>query len=126
MSKAHTFKAKVKCDQGWPFDGAFVAIYDWSQSLQETGTSSNCEDEESIESSIEVIAYSGVFWQNIQAQVDKLAPRPLVDLANTENPHLLTVDLEHSQSKQIIANTQMSSIAKKNRLIELDVARRYA
>ena len=107
MSKAHTFKAKVKCDQGWPFDGAFVAIYDWSQSLQETGTSSNCEDEESIESSIEVIAYSGVFWQNIQAQVDKLAPRPLVDLANTENPHLLTV-------------------AKKNRLIELDVARRYA
>ena len=126
MSTAHTFTANVKCDQGWSFDGAFIAIYDWSQSLQETGTSSNCEDEQSIESSVEAVAYSGVFWQGVQEQVAKLKPRPLVDLSNTDNPHLLRVDLEHPQSMQIINNTHMNSIDKRNRLIELDVARRSA
>tara|TARA_R110000850_G_scaffold5853_1_gene23411 strand:- start:623 stop:1003 length:381 start_codon:yes stop_codon:yes gene_type:complete len=126
MSQAHTFTASVKCDQGWSFNGAFVAIYDWSQSMQEAGSSSNCKDEETIETSIESIAFRAVFWPSIQNQVDKLKPRPLVDMDNVVNPHLLSVDLEHPSSIEIMNNNHMSSIDKKNRLIELEVKRRSA
>ena len=126
MAQAFTFTADVKCDQDWKFNGAFVAVYDWSQSMQETGSSSNCVDEETIESSIEAVAFSAVFWPSIQNQVDGLKPRPLVDLSNADNPHLLTVDLEHPTSVAIINNNHMNSIDKKNRLIELEVKRRSA
>tara|TARA_R110000850_G_C9587731_1_gene427052 strand:- start:34 stop:411 length:378 start_codon:yes stop_codon:yes gene_type:complete len=122
MSKAHTFTANVKCDQGWSFKGAFVAIYDWSQSTQETGTSSGCDEEQHVDSAIEAIAYSAVFWQSLQDQVDGLNPRPLINPKNPDSPHLFSVDLSHLQSLQVI-NNQMTTEDKRNKLIQLDVSR---
>tara|TARA_R110002050_G_scaffold83546_1_gene178680 strand:- start:436 stop:816 length:381 start_codon:yes stop_codon:yes gene_type:complete len=126
MSTVRTFRAKVKDELEWDYPGALVAVRQFSESSQTTGISSDgVKDYEYTDPSIEAIAYRANYWPSVQAQVDGLKSRPLIDIDNQEDPDLFIVDLLHAQSIQVI-NGALSPIDKMFRLIELDVTRRFA
>lgn len=125
MSTVKTFRAKVADELDWPYPSALVAVRQWSQSAQETGNSSDCEEDYAEDYAVEAIAYRANYWPDIQAQVNGLKSRPLINKENTEEPQLFTVDLKHLQSLQVL-NSSMAPADKRFRLIELDVTRRFA
>ncbi len=127
MSEVKTFRITVKCDWGTTYENAFVAIRHWSKSSQETGTTTDCVKAYVEESNVEAIAYRANFWPYVQARTDGKKSRPLIDpdAGGDVECDLFEVDLEHIQSVQI-SNSAMPADDKKWRLIELDIARRFA
>jgi len=125
MSKVHSFRAKVKSEDDWDYPGALVSVRLYTKSSQETGVSHDGEADYVVEFNVEAIAYSGSYHQTTQAQAEGKSSRPLINTNTDEDPDLFKVDLEHTQSIQVI-NGALSPIDKMFRLIELDVTRRFA
>ena len=125
MTQVKTFKATVKCDRDWVYENAFVAVRQWSESSQNTGSTEDFKGVYDVDSAVEAIAYRGNFWQSVQDQVDGKRSKPLVNLDSDGDSDLFKVDLEHLQSIQVM-NSSMAPLDKMFRLIELDVIRRFA
>ena len=121
----HVFTTNVKDRLGWGYPSALVVVRQASTSSQNTYVSESCEGNYTNHSAVEAVAYRANFWGNVEMQQQRLPSRPLINLDNTEDEDLFSVDLDHPQSVQIL-NSALTQIEKEFKLIELDVTRRFA
>jgi len=105
MTKVKEFIAPSITDEyGGKFPQAYVAVWDWSESSQRTGTSKEGETEYDVSLEVEAISYKWNYWYN-QSLKGNLPSRPAKQFIDGEFTSVFTVDLENPAVINILNGT---------------------